>query len=90
MLPRSTQPIAQQIVTIRDKDNGGALGSFDNLNAVGAPVVQSLQSDFYLSDFGVRNVDIVGPQVGKQLQTQAKLAVLYSLGRNAGIPLVPF
>jgi len=72
-------PVAQQIVTIRDKDNGGALGSFDKLNAVGAPVVQALQSDFYLSDFGVRNVDIVGPQVGRQLQTQAKLAVLYSL-----------
>jgi preprotein translocase subunit SecF len=32
-----------------------------------------------LSDFGVRDVAIVGPQVGKQLQTQAKLAVLYSL-----------
>jgi preprotein translocase subunit SecF len=72
-------PVAQQIVTIRDKDNGGALASFDKLNAVGAPVVQALQSDFYLSDFGVRNVDIVGPQVGRQLQTQAKLAVLYSL-----------
>jgi preprotein translocase subunit SecF len=72
-------PIAQQIVNIRDRENGGALASFDKLNAAGAAVVQSLQSDFYLSDFGVRNVDIVGPQVGKQLQTQAKLAVLYSL-----------
>ncbi len=72
-------PIAQQIVNIRDRENGGALASFDKLNAVGAPVLQSLQSDFYLSDFSVRNVDIVGPQVGKQLQTQAKLAVLYSL-----------
>src|SRR5205807_8574523 len=39
----------------------------------------SLQDGFYLSDFGVRNVEIVGPQVGSQLQTQAKLAVLYSL-----------
>jgi preprotein translocase subunit SecF len=27
----------------------------------------------------VRNVSIVGPQVGKQLQNQAKLAILYSL-----------
>ena len=72
-------PIAQQIVNIRDRENGGALASFDKLNAVGAPVLQSLQSDFYLSDFGVRNVDIVGPQVGKQLQSQAKWAVLYSL-----------
>ena len=44
-----------------------------------APVVQALNDAFYTSDFGVRNVEIVGPQVGKQLQTQAKLAVLYSL-----------
>ncbi|HXY14335.1 MAG TPA: protein translocase subunit SecF, partial [Terriglobales bacterium] len=39
----------------------------------------SLNDGFFLSNFGVRNVEIVGPQVGKQLQTQAKLAVLYSL-----------
>ena len=32
-----------------------------------------------LSDFGVRNVAIVGPQVGGQLRTQAGLATLYSL-----------
>ncbi|HLH07883.1 MAG TPA: protein translocase subunit SecF [Terriglobales bacterium] len=73
------QPIAQQVMSIRDRDHGGALASFDELNAVGGPVLQALQQDFYLSDFSVRNVDIVGPQVGKQLQTQAKLAILYSL-----------
>lgn len=73
------QALAQQIVAIRDKENGGAIGSFDKMNAVGAPVVQVLQQAFYLSDFGIRNVEIVGPQVGKQLQSQAKLAVLYSL-----------
>ena len=38
--------IAQQIVTIRDKDNGGAIGSFDKLSAVGAPVVQAMQRVF--------------------------------------------
>jgi preprotein translocase subunit SecF len=70
---------AQQIVTIRDKDLGGAIGSFDQLKGVPAPVVQSLQQAFYLSDFGVRNVEIVGPQVGQQLQAQARRAVLYSL-----------
>jgi preprotein translocase subunit SecF len=47
--------------------------------AVPQPVLESLKSGFSLSDFSVRNVDIVGPQVGSQLQTQAKLAVLYSL-----------
>ena len=43
------------------------------------PVQASLSQGFGLSDFGVRNVDVVGPQVGKQLQNQAKLAILYSL-----------
>jgi preprotein translocase subunit SecF len=72
--------IAQAIVNYRDKTKGGVLNSLDELKTVSdAPVAASLQEGFFLSDFGVRNVEIVGPQVGKQLQTQAKLAVLYSL-----------
>lgn len=71
---------AQAIVNVRDKVKGGVLGSMDDLKgAVDPAVVASLSDGFYLSDFGVRNVEIVGPQVGHQLQTQAKLAVLYSL-----------
>jgi preprotein translocase subunit SecF len=42
-------------------------------------VVKSFESDFYTSNFGIRNVDIIGPTVGKQLQKQAVLATLYSL-----------
>jgi len=72
--------IAQAIVNQRDKIKGGVLGSLDELKgAVDAAVASALEDGFYLSDFGVRNVEIVGPQVGKQLQTQAKLAILYSL-----------
>ena len=41
--------------------------------------MSALQEGFYLSDFGVRNVQIIGPQVGKQLRGQAIRAVLYSL-----------
>jgi preprotein translocase subunit SecF len=71
---------AQAIVTYRDKTRGGVLSSFDELKGAADPaVIAALQESFFLSDFGVRNVEIVGPQVGKQLQTQAKLAVLYSL-----------
>jgi preprotein translocase subunit SecF len=71
---------AQAIVAYRDKTRGGVLSSFDELKGVADPAVTAaLRDGFYLSDFGVRNVEIVGPQVGKQLQTQAKLAVLYSL-----------
>ena len=71
---------AQAIVNQRDKIKGGVLGSLDDLKgAVDTAVASALQDGFYLSDFGVRNVEIVGPQVGRQLQTQAKLAILYSL-----------
>jgi preprotein translocase subunit SecF len=73
--------LAQQVTSFRDKNRGGAIASIDDLKTAGvpAPVVQALSESFYTSDFGVRNVEIVGPQVGKQLQTQAKLAILYSL-----------
>jgi len=72
--------MAQDIVNQRDKTYGGVLSSFNQLNgAIPAPVLDGLQQDYYLSDFGVRNVEIVGPQVGKQLQSQAKWAIVYSL-----------
>src|SRR5258707_7623926 len=72
--------LAQAIVDYRDKSQGGVLHSLDELKGVAGPAaVASLRDGFFLSDFGVRNVEIVGPQVGKQLQTQAILATLYSL-----------
>jgi preprotein translocase subunit SecF len=70
----------QAIVNYRDKTLGGVLNSFDQLKSAADPaVVASLPSGFFLSDFGVRNVEIVGPQVGSQLRRQAGLATLYSL-----------
>jgi preprotein translocase subunit SecF len=71
---------AQAIVDYRDKTKGGVLTSIDDLKAATDPaVVASLNDGFFLSNFAVRNVEIVGPQVGEQLRTQAKLATLYSL-----------
>ena len=71
---------AQAIVTERDKVHSGVLNSMDQLKGPVDPVcVAALQDGFYLSDFGVRNVSIVGPQVGQQLQSQAKWATVYSL-----------
>jgi preprotein translocase subunit SecF len=73
--------LAKAIADYRDKTRGGVLSSFDDLKTVADPaVVAALQNGFYLSDFGVRNVEIVGPQVGKQLRNQAFWATLYSLG----------
>jgi preprotein translocase subunit SecF len=72
--------IAQAIVDFRDKTKSGVLNSFDDLRgAVDPAVIASLQDAFFISDFGIRNVEIVGPQVGKQLQKQAFLATGYSL-----------
>jgi preprotein translocase subunit SecF len=72
--------IAQKIADYRDKTRGGVLSSFDDLKGVVDPAVQTaLQQGFYLSDFGVYNVQIVGPQVGAQLRKQAMLATAYSL-----------
>ena len=71
---------ARAIVDLRDKTLGGVLGSINDASAAApAPVIAALQQDFYTSNFGVRNVDIVGPQVGAQLRQQAILATLYSL-----------
>ena len=72
--------MAQAIANLRDKTKGGVLGNFSDLSGVVDPaVVASLQTGFFLSDFGVYQVEIVGPQVGKQLQGQAIRATLYSL-----------
>jgi len=72
--------LAHTIADYRDKSQGGVLTSFDQLKGVtDLAVVASLQNGFYLSDFGVYQVEIVGPQVGGQLRRQALLATAYSL-----------
>ncbi len=72
--------IAHQIDDFRNKQRGGILSSVGDLNGiVPAEVVSQLQQDFFTSGFVVRNVEIVGPQVGSQLRHQAILATLYSL-----------
>ncbi len=71
---------AQDIVNFRDKEQGGVLSSIDELKGHADPsVLASLSDGFFVSDFGVRNVEIVGPQVGAQLRKQAILATVYSL-----------
>ena len=72
----------QAVVDYRDKVLSGVLSSLDQLkgaSGVDPAVAASLSDGFFLSDFGVRDVAIVGPQVGAQLQKQAALATIYSL-----------
>ena len=78
--PQRYDEIAQKIDDVRNKDHGGVLSSLDEVRgAAPAPVFNLLQQDFFVSDFAVRNVEIVGPQVGSQLRHQALMATLYSL-----------
>jgi preprotein translocase subunit SecF len=78
--PTQYGQIARAIVDYRDKTRSGVLNSVGDISAVAsAPVVQAIQQDFFTSNFGVRNVEIVGPQVGAQLRQRAFLATLYSL-----------
>jgi preprotein translocase subunit SecF len=72
--------LAQAIADYRENVQHGVLTSIDQLKGVVDPaVIASLKDGFFLSDFGVRNVAIVGPQVGGQLRKQAALATIYSL-----------
>ncbi|HLZ42096.1 MAG TPA: protein translocase subunit SecF [Candidatus Sulfotelmatobacter sp.] len=72
----------QAILNYRNNVLGWVFRSFDELK--GAPgvdpaVAAVIPQGFFLSDFGVFKVEIIGPQVGSQLRTQAGLATLYSL-----------
>ena len=72
--------IATAILDFRDKQHSGLIGSIDQLSSVADPaILNQLKQDTYISGFTIRNVEIVGPQVGSQLRKQALLAALYSL-----------
>ena len=75
------QDQANAVTHYRDADHSGIIDSIGDLRGVVNPaVLTALQQGAYLSGFSVRSVEIVGAQVGKQLQHQAELATLYSLG----------
>lgn len=78
--PVRYRQIATAILDYRDKVKGGVLNSIDELTGVAPPaVVSALKDRFVVSDFVIRNVEIVGPQVGEQLRRQALLATLTAL-----------
>lgn len=78
---RYTQ-LANAITSARDSQHDGIVTSFGQLsNVPGATpaVIRTLQHDYSLSDFTVRNAETVGPTVGAQLRRQALWATLYAL-----------
>ncbi len=76
--------LAEALVGFRNSPpHSGLIASFQELSAVqGAtpPVLASLEKDFFLSNFAIRNTEIVGPKVGKDLRRQALYVTLAGLG----------
>jgi preprotein translocase subunit SecF len=78
---RYTQ-LATRLTSARDTDHSGIITNFDqlkNVDGVTPAVVASLSNDYSLSNFTIRDAEIVGPKVGSQLRLQALLATLYAL-----------
>jgi preprotein translocase subunit SecF len=74
--------LAATLTSDRDSGHEGIISNFNELaNAPGVTpaVLQTLASDYSLSNFTVRDAEIVGPKVGAQLRRQALLATLYAL-----------
>jgi preprotein translocase subunit SecF len=71
------------VLSVRDKQKGGMLASFDELSGVPGmtpQILSVLKQEAYLGKYVVRNTEVVGPKVGSELRTQALLATLYALG----------
>ncbi len=71
---------AAAAVQYRDEEHSGIIANLGDLQGrVDPAVYQLFQQDAWLSGFAIRSVDIVGAQVGTQMQHQAERATLYSL-----------
>ena len=75
--------LGEDIRGFRDRNRSGLLGSIDELAGVPGvtpKVVEVLKRETALAPFAIRQVEIVGPKAGKDLQQKALLATLYALG----------
>lgn len=72
--------IAAQIADYRNQQ-GGLVGDFSELQKLGlsTAAVKTLQEKFYLGSFTVISMESVGPKVGRELQTRARNAIIFSL-----------
>ncbi len=77
------QELVKNILTYRDAaPRSGLLGNLDSLSGVSgitAEVVNVLKQQTYPGPYTIRGFDLVGPKVGKELQSQALNATLLAL-----------
>lgn len=78
------QEAVQAILDYRNKPpRSGLIGSLDELGSVQGvtpAILSALKEQTYLSSFAIRNIEVVGPKVGRELQTKALNATLLALG----------
>jgi preprotein translocase subunit SecF len=80
----SYRDLAEAVISFRNTPpRSGLIADFQELSSVpgvNAGVIATLRNDFYLSSFAVKNTEIVGPKVGKDLRRQAVYVTLAGLG----------
>ncbi|MBI4454563.1 MAG: protein translocase subunit SecF [Acidobacteria bacterium] len=72
--------LARDILILRAQ-KGGLLSDYEQLRGISVPqpVIDKLKQDSYLGSFTVLSVESVGPKVGRDLQSRARDAILFSL-----------
>jgi preprotein translocase subunit SecF len=79
----SYRELAEALVNFRNSPpQSGLIGDFQEVSAVpgvNAGVLATLRNDFYLSNFAIKNTEIVGPKVGGDLRRQALYVTLAGL-----------
>jgi preprotein translocase subunit SecF len=81
---KAYQDLAGAMVSFRNAPpREGLIADFQELTpvlGVNPAVISALRNDFYLSSFAIKNTQIVGPKVGKDLRRQALYVTLAGLG----------
>ena len=81
---KTYRDLAEALINFRNTPpRSGLISDFQELSSVpgvNAGVIATLRNDFYLSSFAVKNTEIVGPKVGKDLRRQALYVTLAGLG----------
>jgi preprotein translocase subunit SecF len=81
---KTYQDLAEALVNFRNSPpRSGLISDFADLSSVqgvNAGVIATLRNDFGLSSYAVKNTEIVGPKVGKDLRRQALYVTLAGLG----------
>ena len=81
---KAYRDLGEALVNFRNAPpRSGLVAEFQQLRAVPgvtSAVISALGNDFFLSSFAVKNTQIVGPKVGKDLRRQALYVTLAGLG----------